>query len=176
MLETAAILPTGEEILSGVVLDTDSPEILQQLLRLEPACRVTRFRPLHDSQEEIASQLIRAAREADLVVLVGGSGGGHRFSPTLGRDFTHSALAELLPGGVSREIYGKNGHLWCKLVCGFLEGALVVNLPGPFVEARAAMEAFCGTYAERGADPAALNDAMARAVLDQYPAAARPEA
>ena len=169
MIKSAVIIPTGDEIASGVVLDTDSPEIMRQLLALEPAMAVSRRTPVRDEEETIAEALVRAAKEADLVILIGGSGGGHRFDPALGRDFTHSALERVLEGAVSRRLFGTNGHLWCRLVCGRLGGALVINLPGPFVEAQAAMAAFCRTA---DLDPDSINEAMTRAVLATYPGGA----
>ncbi len=169
MIKSAVIIPTGDEIASGIVLDTDSPEVMRQLLALEPTMAVSRRSPVRDEEDAIVCAVTDAARTADLVVLIGGSGGGHRFDPALGRDFTHSALEQVLEGAISRRLFGKNGHLWCRLVCGRLDGAQVINLPGPVVEARAAMEAFCQT-AE--ADPDAINRAMTRAVLATYPGGA----
>jgi len=170
MIEKAAILPTGDEIRNGVVLDTDSSEAMRQLIRLNPCVRITRYPPLLDDSDDIAEEILSAAVENDLVVLIGGSGGGHRFSSTLGKDYTHTALEAVLKEARSKELYGKNGHLWCKLVCGRIGRTLVVNLPGPFVEARAAMEAFCKNS---NADSGKINAAMAEAVLEQYPLGTR---
>lgn len=170
MIESALILPTGDEIAAGIVLDTDSGEVLNQLLRLSPACTVVRAAPLPDREDTIRTALTKATGKYDLVVLIGGSGGGHRFSDTLGRDYTHSVLAELLSPCYFREIFGKNGHLWCKLLCGKREDTLFINLPGPFVEAQAAIKAFCASYQEHPEDLEAINRAMAKAVYDQYPA------
>lgn len=169
MIKTAVIIPTGDEIASGIVLDTDSPEVMRQLLVLEPTMAISRRAPVRDKEDAIVCAVTEAARTADLVILIGGSGGGHRFDPALGRDFTHTALEQVLEGAVSRRLFGKNGHLWCRLMCGRLDDALIINLPGPFVEAQAAMEAFCRTV---GAGPDAINQAMTRAVLATYPGGA----
>ena len=166
MIEKAAILPTGDEIRNGMVLDTDSSEVMRQLVRLNPCVWITRYPPLLDNSNDIAEEILSVARENHLVVLIGGSGGGHRFSPTLGKDYTHTALEMVLENARSKQLFGKNGHLWCKLVCGKIGGALIINLPGPFVEAKAAMEAFCKNS---GADIETINTAMAEAVLRQYP-------
>jgi len=167
MIKTAAILPTGDEIRSGIVLDTDSPEVIRQLVALEPAMEIVRYAPAPDREESIHNKINALAGTVDLIVLIGGSGGGHRFSDTLGKDFTHTAMETLLEKSAKSEIYGKNGHLWCKLVCGWLRQTLVINLPGPFVEAKAAMEAFCKTIESK--DISAINEAMVRAILKQYP-------
>lgn len=170
MIQTAAILPTGDEIRAGIVSDTDSSEVLCQLVRLNPQMRVVRYAPICDREDTIAQAVTAAARDNDLVILIGGSGGGHRFSSTLGKDYTHTALEMILPSAKSRQLFGKNGHLWCKLVCGRLGGTLVINLPGPFVEAQAAMKAFCGACETEDED--AINSAMAQAVIGQYPTGA----
>ena len=113
------ILPTGDEIQSGIVLDLDAPELMGQILRRFPKAEVTRLCPLLDVEDTIFRKIEEvAAQKPDLIILIGGSGGGHRFSPTLGKDFTHTALARYLDEYASHEIYGKNGHMWTKLVCG----------------------------------------------------------
>jgi len=169
-MKTAVILPTGDEIRSGIVLDTDSPEVMAQLIRMEPELAVSRWSPVEDEEEIICRAVKAAAETADLVVLIGGSGGGHRYSETLSRDFTHTALDALLQPCVSRRLFGKNGHLWCRLVCGRLGDTLVINLPGPFVEAQAAMAAFCKMADTNDLD--AINLAMTEAVKAQYPTGA----
>lgn len=172
--ERAAILPTGDEILSGVVRDTDSPMAEAVLQALCPTCRVTRETPVSDREEDIRARILRAARENDLVILIGGSGGGHRYSQTLACDYTHSAMESLLDPAVSTSLYGKNGHLWSRLICGKCGNALVFNLPGPFREAQAAMEAFAHVWQNGVPALAVLNRAMALAVWAQYGQGASP--
>lgn len=170
MFSKAMIIPTGDEIKEGIVLDTDSPMILQNLIRLNPLCQIFRRAPINDIEAQIAEAVSQASAEAfDLVVIIGGSGGGHRYSATLGKDFTHSALDTLLEPKFSGEIYGKNGHMWCKLLCGCVGDTLVINLPGPFREAQAAMEAFACAYIQDPFDLKAINRAMLEAVTKQYP-------
>ena len=164
----AAILPTGDEILSGVVQDTDGPMAADVLRRLWPDCRVAREAPVSDIQNSIRSRIEQAAAENDLVLLIGGSGGGHRFSSTLACDYTHSAMEELLSPCYAVSLYGKNGHLWSRLVCGRLHGTLVLNLPGPFREAQAAMQAFELAWQQGTPTLESLNRAMALAVQSQY--------
>lgn len=173
MLSTAYIIPTGDEILNGVVQDLDAPEIIGQIVRAYPEAEVTRLCPLIDKEDTIFNKIheIAAQKKPDLIVLIGGSGGGHRFSSTLGKDFTHSALERYLDQRCSREIYGKNGHLWCKLICGKKGPTVIVNVPGPFQEAKAAMEACLKVLGEEGS----IEDickAMAEAVYAQYPVGA----
>ena len=95
MLNTVYILPTGDEIRDGIVQDIDTPEIMGQIVRAYPKAEVTRLCPLADEEDIILNKIreIMVQRAPDLIVLIGGSGGGHRFSTTLGKDFTHSAGA-----------------------------------------------------------------------------------
>ncbi len=95
-------------------------------------------------------------------------GGGHRFSSTLGKDYTHSAMEQWLDQKTSRQIYGKNGHMWTNLVCGKKGDCLVVNVPGPLQEAEAAIEAFIQAVGKSGSIEG-INRAMTEAVLAQYP-------
>ncbi len=166
-MKPALILPTGDEIFRGVVVDTDSPMIQKALEALGFSAAV--HPPLLDSEEEIAAALESASREGyGLVILIGGSGGGHRHDPTLSHDFTHSALEGLLSPMEATGLYGKNGHLWSRLLCGYLGETLVANVPGPFREAQAAMGAFCAIYRSREYDLRELNAAMAAAVCGTY--------
>lgn len=168
-MREAVIIPTGDEIRDNIVLDTDSPEIMAQLLRLYPGCLIHRIPPVRDKEEDICAEVERWVQQsADLIVLIGGSGGGHRFSGTLGKDYTHTAMDRLLEAPVSREIYGKNGHMWCKLICGRRGQSLIINLPGPFVEAQAAFGAFCTAYTNNQENLKAINEAMVAAVMAQY--------
>ena len=171
-MKSVCLLPTGNEIQNGTVLDLDAPELMRQIVAAYPMAQVTRLCPLVDEEDAIVQKIAWAAGQGpDLIVLIGGSGGGHRFSNTLGRDFTHTALERFLDERASREIYGKNGHLWSKLVCGKKGETLVVNVPGPFAEAKAAMAA-CLTALEQGEGVEEICRTMAQAVYAQYPAGA----
>ena len=168
MVRKAVIVPTGDEISDGVVKDTDSPEILSLLVERYPRCCVTRVAPLPDREDAVVRELAAwAGQSADLIVLIGGSGGGGRYSDNLADDRTHYALERFLEVKFSREIYGPNGHMWCKLVCGKKNGTMVINVPGPFVEAREAFKAFLRVSPRD--DLQTINKAMIDAVLAQYP-------
>ena len=169
-MKRVLLLPTCDEIRSGLVLDTDSPAILERILRAFPEAQVCRMPPEPDEPEGIRRRIeALAAGHPDLILLIGGSGGGHRYSSTLGKDYTHTVQEDCLHPACSSEIYGKNGHLWTKLICGKWGDSLVVNVPGPYVEACAATDAFLAAYCA-GSSLQEINRAMAEAVFAQYPA------
>lgn len=168
---SAVIIPTGNEILAGVVLDTNSPAILEIILEKYPAAHVVRAKPVPDEAEEISRALERY-REFDFIVLIGGSGGGKDYDPSLAADFTHTALKKLLTDVQVKEIYGYNGHLWSCLVLGRLGQTIVANVPGPFAEAVAAAGAIVRALAA-GDDLPAVSKQTAQAVLAQYPLGGR---
>jgi molybdopterin biosynthesis enzyme len=169
-MNDAVIIPTGNEIIDGTVLDTNSSAIMNSLIRTQPNLTIHRMAPVQDNIDAICDAVkMWVKQDVSLVVIIGGSGGGHRFSSTLSEDYTHDALESLLDEKVSREIWGKNGHLWCKLVCGKKNGTLVINVPGPHVEATAAFEAFCAVHAKNPNNLDEINIEMIKAVLAQYP-------
>lgn len=170
MIKTAYILPTGDELRNGTVLDTDSPMLMQALLRLNNNCRICRCGVVSDSMMAITEEIHNCTEaKADLIILIGGSGSGHLHSDLLGKDYTHAGMESLLERSTAISLYGKNGHMWSRLVCGYIGSTLVVNVPGPYVEAKAAIAAFCAVMEE---DPVpeieALNHAMAQAVAACY--------
>lgn len=169
MIKKAIIIPTGDEIQAEIVLDTDSPMIMQTLLSLNGMCSVLRHSPVADIESNIIDTIKESVDEGyDFIVLIGGSGGGHRYSNTLGKDYTHSSLEQLLEKKYSSEIYGKNGHMWSKLMCGTIKDTLVINVPGPFKEAEAAIKAFKTAYLEDCNDLEKINKDMTNAVKAQY--------
>ena len=170
MLDTILLLPTGNEIRDGVVLDTDCPMLMQELITYNSCCQVKRLSPVNDTKEELEQAFVQYVDpKVDLVIFIGGSGEGHKYSPVLGRDCTHLVIEELLHHTVSTALYGKNGHMWSKLVCGYYGPSLVVNVPGPYKEAQAAVRALLHVF-ELQQDPAVqdINQAMAEAVRKQY--------
>lgn len=166
----AVIIPTGNEILAGTVLDTSSPYIMQRLIKHFPDCQVTKLCPAADEQDVIIKKIDACVQShPNLIVITGGSGGGHRYSSSLACDYTHSALSECLDNYHVSEIYGKNGHLWCRLVCGFKNDCLVINLPGPYAEASAAFDAFLEAFDMHEIDIVKINNQMINAVYSKYP-------
>ena len=61
--------------------------------------------------------------------------------------------------------------MWSKLVCGRKGPTLVINVPGPYEEAKAAMQA-CLDGMLRGAGVEEISRAMAQAVFEKYPSGA----
>ena len=168
-MDKISIIPTGDEILSGTVLDTNSPALMEIFLAHYPAADITRTKPVADNRAAIMLALERQT-DCDLIVLIGGSGGGRRYDRELAEDMTHPVLEDMLSEKEVRRIYGPNGHLWSCLVAGYFGKTLVVNVPGPYVEAVAAGQALIRALAD-GKSIRVLADMVAGAVLRQYPAA-----
>ena len=168
MFKSATIIPTGDELNEGIVLDTDSPMLMGVLLSINPRGKIVRLAPVIDAEKLIIDVILKTAEESDLVVLIGGSGGGHRYSPTLGKDYTHSSLDQVLTNMFCQEMYGKNGHMWSKLVIGNIGETLVINVPGPFDEAKVAIEAFKEAYSKNESDLENINKVMMEAVKKKY--------
>ncbi len=163
-MKRAWIQPTGNELIEGVIEDTDSPMLAQILSGAGYRTHVAP--PVPDRHGSIRSAIEEAAGQGcALMVLIGGSGGGRRFDPALAPDLTHSAMDSLLCDRCATELYGKNGHLWSRLVCGYVGEMLVCNVPGPYDEARAAALAL-SRWREEGQEE--LNRSMAGAVRSTY--------
>lgn len=170
MINKAIIIPTGDEILNGTVLDTNSPAIMTLILERFPGCEVKRLTPSIDNENTIINKLKRSIEQkADLIFIIGGSGGGHRFIPHAARDFTHTAIMKMLPNSCYKEIYGKNGHMWSKLIVAKEGNSLIINVPGPYVEAIAAAEVALDSILHGKTDPEILVEKTSEVVSRQYP-------
>jgi molybdopterin biosynthesis enzyme len=167
-IRRVVIIPTGGEVREGTVVDIDSAGIMTEMIRINPCCEVLRIAPIADREDEIARTIEKYTADADLIVITGGSGGGGRCCETLSADMTPLAMERCLDEFHASEIYGKNGHLWAKLICGRRGGSIAVNVPGPFVEASAAIKAFRTGWLG-GLELEEINRNMARAVFSQYP-------
>ena len=164
--ERIFILPTGNELVNGIVLDTDSPMLMQRLLKEVPNAMITRLPVSLDESRSIAARIRQAVEQAaDLIILVGGSGSGHLHSEILGKDCTGEGMESLLEISAASALYGKNGHMWSRLVCGRIGNCLVVNVPGPYAEAKAAANALCEHLSDSMDQ---INSAMADAVRACY--------
>lgn len=167
-MEKVLLIPTGNEICQGTVLDTNSPALMGIILEKFPRACVQRLPPVQDDPDTIR-KTIEDHQGWNLIILIGGSGGGKRYDPDLAADMTHLVLDCLLREKIEKRIYGYNGHLWSRLLIGKLAGeTLVANVPGPYVEAVAAGKALITSLAD-GQDLAAVSEQVTAAVLAQYP-------
>jgi molybdopterin biosynthesis enzyme MoaB len=170
LINKVAIIPTGNEILSGVVIDTNSPAIMQEILENYPACQITRFKPVIDKESNIVVEIDKCVKDLyDLIIVIGGSGGGHRFEKSLSEDYSHTAMSNYLADYSAIEIYGKNGHLWSKIVCGTKNLSTIINVPGPYVEALAAAKAILKCAKENIIDKNIICERVSEAVISNYP-------
>lgn len=170
MLSKVSIIPTGNEILSGIVTDTNSPAIMQLILEKYSECEATRLRPIIDKEIDIVKAIDKCVKNKDnLVIIIGGSGGGHRHVSTLSEDYTHSAMLSYLKEYSAREIYGKNGHMWSKIVCGKKDSTFLVNVPGPYVEAIASVKTLMECFINNIKDEDIICEKVAKTVIANYP-------
>jgi molybdopterin biosynthesis enzyme MoaB len=170
MINSAAIIPTGDEIVDGTVVDTNSPAIMDILLNNFPTCKIICTKPVVDIEEEIISKIKWCFDQSiELVVLIGGSGGGNFFLPELQTDVTHSALIKFLQNYAVREIFGNNGHLWARIVAGFKDKSCFINVPGPYKEAIAGINGAVKVFKKKNCDPAILAQSITDEVINQYP-------
>jgi len=169
MFSTVAIIPTGDELVSGIIKDTDSPELMSILLDVNPCAKITKCAPVVDQEVAITASIKDCVRNGyDLVIIIGGSGEGHRHSSILGKDFTHNSLEAILDAKYSTKIYGKNGHMWSELIIGTLENSLVFNVPGPYEEVVATVSAFTDCYQKNPDDIQGINMNMVQALKAKY--------
>ncbi|WP_289000894.1 molybdopterin-binding protein [uncultured Megasphaera sp.] len=170
MFNKAVIIPTGNELSQQIVIDTDSPLIMKWLLQHDGTIEVSRIAPVIDQEDAIiqAVQTQYETKQADLIILIGGSGEGHLHSTILGKDFTHASLETILTDIHAGAIYGKNGHMWSKLLIGYYKKALVFNLPGPYEEVEVTIKAFLEAYAMDSHDLQAINERMVNALKNKY--------
>lgn len=167
-VDQVVIVPTGDEVYAGLVLDTNSPALMEIILEKFPQVCIKRVTPVVDNSDAIC-QTIKQHENCDLIIVIGGSGGGKKYDSDLAADETHLALDAMLTAKVVKEIYGFNGHLWSRLVVGRMEkNCLVANVPGPYTEAVAAGRALLDAMVT-GLDLPVIAETVANAVLAQYP-------
>lgn len=137
------ILPTGDEILEGVVEDQNSPIIAGMIIRKLPGSSIIRSKPSPDNKEgflEILNQNLN--KNPDYIIITGGTGGGKNFSESLSKDIVHDVLKNNFENMLSRNIYGRNGHLFSTLTIVLENNTTILSLPGPKDECTALFEVF----------------------------------
>lgn len=81
------IIATGDELLRGLVTNTSTPFLVEELLKL--GCEIKKLRTVGDNKEDIIRSIREALMVADLIIITGGLG------PTPD-DVTREALAEAI--------------------------------------------------------------------------------
>lgn len=137
------IIPTGDEILEGIVEDQNSPIIAGMIIRKLPGSSIIRSKPSPDNSEgflEILNQNL--SKNPDYIIITGGTGGGRNFSESLSKDIVHDVLKNNFENILSRNIYGRNGHLFSTLNIVLEKNTTILSLPGPKDECTALFEVF----------------------------------
>lgn len=142
-LSKFVIVPTGDEILNGIVSDTNSPAIMSIIIKHFPGAKITKLKPLKDDELTLIDTFDSFVGDNEaLIIFIGGSGGGKRFVDTLAPDHVSDILHKKCDFCSVKELYGQNGHLWSKLIVGKINKTWIFNVPGPHKEAVAATNAF----------------------------------
>ncbi len=172
IISCVSLIPTGSEVASGVIIDTDSPALMQLALERWPGCLVKRLSPESDDEAAISSSIRdEVGLGSQLVIVIGGSGGGRAFAATLAPDMSHRGIKQVFPEASVSEIWGSNGHLFCEMLVARHDAGWVINVPGPLPEAVAACRAAMDAIID-GLEPDYIVRRMADAVVAQYPGAA----
>jgi len=141
-MDKIMIIPTGDEICEGILIDTNSPKIMGRLIENYPAAFITRKNPVRDKKNLIISAINQSVEENyQLILTIGGSGGGGKSTDSLADDYSHESILKLASDYETISIYGYNGHLWSKIVVASIDKSLIITLPGPQIEALAALDA-----------------------------------
>ncbi len=169
------LIPTGEEILSGMVTDTNSPEIMKKILERHPDHKVCRAFPCPDDKEKILSAINEGfSNNYDLIVVMGGSGGGKKYNESYNPDKSHSAIIDYTSENSGAyhfiEIYGSNNHLFAKIVFSNLSEGKIINIPGPYQEAMAAIDVIINRLEQIiSYDYSFILNKLAESILKTYP-------
>ncbi|MGH2937914.1 MAG: molybdopterin-binding protein [Solirubrobacterales bacterium] len=146
----AIVFSTGPEVISGQIIDTNKPWIVDRLT--EAGLQATAGPSLPDDLELIAAAMREAIEELGygLVVTTGGVGAE-------GKDSTVEALLQLDSAASTPDIFtveaGHGRHVkgCVRIGVGLYAGGFVVCLPGPHAEARIGVEALLASR-KAGAD------------------------
>ncbi|ABB15061.1 molybdopterin-binding protein [Carboxydothermus hydrogenoformans] len=168
-IEEVVIIPTGGEIKQGIVLDTNSPKLMELILKKWPDCKVIRTPPPEDDISAIQKEVKKWGKCKGIIFITGGAGGGKKFNSGLTVDCTHVAVLELIQNAESVEIHGSNGHLLAKIVVGKYEEKVIITLPGPTVEAVSGAKAALKVLDKGLLDCKVIAFEVADAIFSQYP-------
>ena len=71
-LKKINIIPTGNEIFNGVVIDTNSTAIMQMILEDFPRCEITREKPVIDDEIKILEKInFCVEKSSNLIIIIG---------------------------------------------------------------------------------------------------------
>jgi len=163
------IIPTGDEICEGILIDTNSPKIIARLIEKYPTASIKRNKPVRDKKKLITKAINQSVQKNyQLILTVGGTGGGGKSTKSLANDYSHESILKLASDYETISIYGYNGHLWSKIVVALIKNSLIITLPGPQIEALAALDAALNSINEP-LDKRKICDNIANAVINKYP-------
>ena len=159
------VFPTGEEVLSGVVKDTNSPYIRDRLEK--EGFRVDIGSVLPDDTDLIASAILNAVDNGyGLIITTGGVGAE-------AKDRTVEALKKIDPDAATPYVMkfhrgtGRHEKDGVKIGVGSIGPSLIVSLPGPNDEVRLCMETLIEGL-KKGLDKYGLAEEIVRTLKSKY--------
>ena len=164
-LTRVRVFPTGAEVLSRVIEDTNSPYIKEALEA--QGYRVTIGDILPDNVLAISNALEEALYEGyGLVITTGGVGAE-------GKDQTVEATLRLdptsaVPWVVKYEQTGRHVKQGVRIGVGQVGKALIVNLPGPNDEVRECIPVLISTLKQGGRDKVILADRLSAKLKSRH--------
>lgn len=164
-LTRVRVFPTGAEVLSRVIEDTNSPYIKEALEA--QGYRVTIGDILPDNVLAISNALEEALYEGyGLVITTGGVGAE-------GKDQTVEATLRLdptsaVPWVVKYEQTGRHVKQGVRIGVGQVGKALIVNLPGPNDEVRECIPVLISTLKQGGRDKTLLADRLSAKLKSRH--------
>jgi len=168
-MEKIIIIPTGDEIYEGILIDTNSPKIMARLIEKYPTASIKRNKPIRDKKKLITTSINDSVKKGyQLILTIGGTGGGGKSTKSLANDYSHESILQLASDYETISIYGYNGHLWSKIVVAIIDNSLVITLPGPQIEALAALDAALNSI-NKTLNKREICENIANAVIGKYP-------
>jgi len=157
-LSRVKVFPTGDEVIGGVIKDTNSPLLKREFEKR--GYEVSIGEPLPDDEIAIANSIENGIYEGYGIIITTGGVGAE------GKDRTIEATKRLDPTAAAQWVvkYEKKGrHIkeGVRIGVGKVEKVLIVNLPGPNDEVKKCLEVIFNEIEKRDCDKETLANLLA---------------
>lgn len=165
MARRVKVFPTGFEVAQGMIEDTNSPLIKQQLS--QEGYKVDIGSILEDDADQIAGHIRRTINEGyGLIITTGGVGAE-------GKDQTIEGILKIVPKAVTPYIVhfekgqGRHEKDGVRIAVGKTGQTLIIALPGPNDEVKLALEVLKRNLAKSQVQPETLAQNLAKVLRDK---------